>query len=64
MFADYGDKPQPYSKELAMGIAGKNNFLGQLRLIPREEKLFIVYKPGTKGMAKLAAGASGVAAGR
>ena len=64
MIADYGDKPQPYTHELAMSIAGKNNFLGQLRLIPREEKLFIVYKPGAKGMAKLAAGASGVAAGR
>ena len=64
MIADYGDKPQPYTHELAMSISGKNNFLGQLRLIPREEKLFIVYKPGNKGMAKLAAGASGTVAGR
>ena len=64
MIADYGDKPQPYTHELAMSISGKNNFLGQLRLIPREENLFIVYKPGNKGMAKLAAGASGTVAGR
>ena len=64
MFAEAGDKPQPYTHELAMGIAGKNNFLGQLRLIPRDEQLFIVYKPGHKGMAKLAAGASGSVSGR
>ncbi len=59
MFADYGDKPQPYTHELAMSIARKNNFLGQLRLIPREEKLFIVYKPGAKGMNKLGSIAAG-----
>jgi hypothetical protein len=59
MFADYGDKPQPYTHELAMSVARKNNFLGQLRLIPREEKLFIVYKPGAKGMNKLGSVAAG-----
>ena len=53
------DKPVEFNKEAVLKDMEKNNFLGTiLKPVIKGDKLYVIYKPGKKGLAKLAGGAS------
>lgn len=60
LFKNYGgnDKPVPFNLSSALSIAGKNNYLGSVQVIPRGEQFIVVWKDGKKGMQKVGSGAS------
>lgn len=62
-FMEKGDNQQlPFTPEMALKVAAKNNYLGVIKTFDKGDKVVLVYEPGQKGMAKLAAG-SGISKG-
>lgn len=52
-------KPVQFNKEAVLKDMEKNNFLGTiLKPVIKGDKLYVIYKPGKKGLAKLAGGSS------
>jgi hypothetical protein len=66
-FKDLGahDKPVDFNKEEALKLMAKNNFLGSfLKPVVKGDIVLIGYKPGAKGLNKLAAGTSSQTTGQ